>query len=99
MTFTRVLVAIAVAVALSAYLKQWLSKRLLTAAAADLADVLISLHVTNERGMPETYIPISYGALLAAQVTLLAIFLISTIFQTLLRVFFFKQKTAYEMRT
>jgi len=85
MPFTLFFLAIAAAVEVSACLNHWLSERWLTAAAADLAVVLITWLVTNDRGMPETYIPISYGALLAAQVVLLAIFLISTIFRTLLR--------------
>jgi hypothetical protein len=85
MPFTLVVLAIAAAVEVSACLNHWLSERWLTAAAADVAVLLVTWLLTNERGMPESYVPISYVALLAAQVSLLAIYLISTIFRTLLR--------------
>jgi hypothetical protein len=87
--FTFVFLAIAAAVEVSACLDHWLSERWLTAAAADLAVLLATWLVTNPRGIPETYAPISHGALLGAQVALLAIYLSSTIIRTLLRGFTF----------
>jgi hypothetical protein len=87
--FTFLFLAIAAAVEVSACLDHWLSERWLTAAAADLAVLLITWLVTNERGVPETYAPISHSALLAAQVALLAIYLSSIMVRTLLRGFTF----------
>ncbi len=87
--FTFVFLAIAAAVEASACLNHWLSERWLTAAAADLVVLLATWLVTNERGIPETYAPISHGALLGAQVALLAIYLSSIIIRTLLRGFTF----------
>ncbi len=85
MPFTWVLLAIAAAVELSACLDHWLSERWLTATAADLAVLLATWLVTNARGLPEAYAPIPHGGLIAAQVTLLAIYLASTIIRTLVR--------------
>ncbi|HWZ01784.1 MAG TPA: hypothetical protein VNX17_11910 [Edaphobacter sp.] len=91
--FTYLFLAIAAAVEISACLDHWLSERWLTAAAADLAVLLATWLVTNERGLPDTYAPISHSALLGAQVALLAIYLSSIIVRTLLRGFTF---TAFE---
>jgi hypothetical protein len=85
--FTLVFLAIAAAVEVSACLNHWLSERWLTATAADLAVLLLTWLMTNEHGMPESYVPVSYSALLAAQVALLVIYLSSTIVRTLLRGF------------
>jgi hypothetical protein len=85
--FTFVFLAIAAAVEVSACLNHWLSERWLTATAADLAVLLLTWLVLNERGVPETYVPISHGALLAAQVSLLLVYLLSTIVRTLFRGF------------
>ena len=82
--FTLVFLAIAAAVEASACLDHWLSERWLAAAAADLAVLLATWLVTNERGLPDGYAPIPHGWLLAAQVALLAIYLSSTIVRTLL---------------
>ncbi len=87
--FTFVLLAIALAMEVSACLNHWMSGRWLTAAAADLAVLLATWLVTNERGLPEGYVAIPHSALLAAQVALLAIYLSSTIVRTLLRGFTF----------
>jgi hypothetical protein len=87
--FTFVFLAIAAAVEASACLNHWLSERWLTAAAADLVVLLATWLVTNARGLPENYAPISDGALLGAQVALLAIYLSSIIIRTLLRGFTF----------
>ncbi len=87
--FTYVFLAIAAAVEVSACLNHWLSERWLTAAAADLAVLLATWLVTNERGVPDTYAPISHGALLGAQAALLGIYLASTIVRTLARGFTF----------
>ena len=91
--FTLVFLAIAAAVEISACLEHWLSERWLAAVAADLAVLLATWLVTNERGLPESYAPIPYGWLLGSQVALLAIYLSSTIIRTLFRGFTF---TAFE---
>jgi hypothetical protein len=87
--FTFLLLAIAAAVEASACLEHWLSERWLTAAAADLSVLLATYLVTNARGLPEVYVPVSHSALLAAQMTLPVIYLSSTIVRTLLRGFTF----------
>jgi hypothetical protein len=87
--FTFVFLAIALAMEVSACLNHWLRERWLTATAADLAVLLATWLVTNERGLPEGYAAIPYAALLATQVALLAIYLTSTIVRTLLRGFTF----------
>src|SRR6185312_12399263 len=69
--FTFVFLTIALAMEVSACLNHWLSERWLTAAAADLAVLLATWLVTNERGLPEGYAAIPYAALLGAQVALL----------------------------
>jgi hypothetical protein len=89
MPFTFVFLAIAAAVEVSACLDHWLSERWLTAAAADLAVLLATWLVTNERGVPESYAAISHSALLGAQGALLAIYLSSIIVRTLFRGFTF----------
>lgn len=91
--FVSALLAIAAAVEISACLNHWLSERWIAAAAADLAVLLATWLVTNPRGLPESYAPISHGWLVGAQVALLAIYLASTIVRTLLRHFEF---TAFE---
>jgi hypothetical protein len=91
--FTLVFLAIAAAVEISACLEHWLSERWLAAIAADLAVLLATWLVTNERGLPGSYAPIAYAWLLGSQVALLAIYLSSTIVRTLLRGFTF---TAFE---
>ena len=83
--FTLVFLAIAAAVEASACLNHWLSERWLAATAADLAILLATWLVTNERGLPPAYAPIPHAWLLTAQVALLAIYLSSTIVRTLLR--------------
>lgn len=80
--FTCVLLTIAAVVEA---LNQRLSERWLAAMAADLAVILATWLVTNERGVPEAWAPISPPALLAAQVALLAVYLCSTGFRTLRR--------------
>ena len=89
MPFTFVFLAIAAAVEVSACLNHWLSERWLTATAADLVVLLVTWLVTNERGLPDAYVPIPHAALLGAQVALLAIYLSSTIVRTLFRHFTF----------
>ena len=83
--FTIVFLAIAAAVEVSACLNHWLSERWLAASAADLAVLLATWLVTNERGVPEAWASITHPALLAVQVALLAIYLGSTGFRTLFR--------------
>jgi hypothetical protein len=87
--FTFVFLAIAAAVEGSACLDHWLSERWLAAIAANLSVLLATWLVTNGRGLPEGYAPIPHAWLGAAQVALLAIYLISTIVRTLLRRFTF----------
>ena len=91
--FTFLFLAMAAAIEASACLDHWLSERWLGAAAADLAVLLATWLVTNQRGLPEGYAPIPHAWLLAAQVALLTIYLASTIVRTLLRGFSF---TAFE---
>jgi hypothetical protein len=87
--FTFLFLAIALAMEASACLNHWLSERWLTATAADLAVLLATWLVTNERGLPEGYAAIPHAALLGAQVALLGIYLASTFVRTLLRGFTF----------
>src|SRR5262249_45788356 len=75
------------AVEISACLNHWLSERWLAAVAADAGVLLITWLVTNDRGVPESYAPIPYGAVFTAQALLLALYLASTIVRTLLRGF------------
>ena len=83
--FTFVFLAIGAAVETSACLDHWLSERWLAAIAADLAVLLATWLVTNQRGLPEAYAPIPREWLLLAQALLLAIYLSSTIVRTLWR--------------
>ena len=87
--FTLVFLAIAAAMEASACLNHWLNERWLAATAADLAILLATWLVTNERGLPPAYTPIPHSWLLIAQVALLAIYLSSTIVRTLFRGFTF----------
>jgi hypothetical protein len=87
--FTFLFLAVAAAIEASACLEHWLSERWVGATAADLAVLLATWLVTNERGLPEGYAAIPHGWLLTAQVLLLAIYLSSTIVRTLLRGFSF----------
>lgn len=87
--FTLVFLAIAAAVEASACLDHWLSERWLASSAANLAVLLATWLVTNERGLPPNYAPIPHGWLLTALALLLAIYLSSAIVRTLLRGFTF----------
>jgi hypothetical protein len=87
--FTFVILAIALAMEVSACLNHWLSGRWIAATAADLAVLLATWLVTLEHGVPEGYAAIPHAALLVAQVALLDIYLASTIVRTLLRGFTF----------
>ncbi len=87
--FTLVFLAIAAAVEVCACLNHWLGERWLAAAAADLSVLLATWLVTNPNGLPPVYAPISPGALIAAQMALLAIYLSSVMVRTLLRGFAF----------
>jgi len=91
--FIFVFLATAAAVEASACLNHWLSERWLAATTADLSVLLGTWLVTNARGLPEAYAPIPHSWLLASQVSLLVIYLSSTIIRTLLRGFTF---TAFE---
>jgi hypothetical protein len=92
--FTFLFLAVAGTVEASACLEHWLNERWLAAAAADLAVLLATWLVTNDRGLPEAYAPIPHHWLAVAQVALLAIYLTSTIARTLVRRFRF---TGFEM--
>ena len=83
--FTFVFLAIAAAVEVCACLNHWLGERWLAAVAADLSVLLATWLITNPNGLPEVYAPISLGALFAAQMALLAIYLCSVMVRTLLR--------------
>ena len=85
--FTFLFLAVAAAIEASACLEHWLSERWLGATAADLAVLLATWLVTNERGLPQGYAPIPHPWLLTAQVALLTIYLSSTIVRTLFRGF------------
>jgi hypothetical protein len=91
--FTFVFLATAAAIEASACLNHWLSERWLAATTADLSVLLATWLVTNAHGLPAAYAPIPHSWLLASQVSLLAIYLSSTIIRTLLRGFTF---TAFE---
>jgi hypothetical protein len=92
--FTFLLLAVAAAIEVSACLDHYLSERWLGALAADLAVLLATFLVTNERGLPAGYAPIPGAWLLTAQVALLTIYLSSIIVRTLLRGY---SVTAFEM--
>ncbi|PWU09311.1 MAG: hypothetical protein C5B51_06400 [Terriglobia bacterium] len=83
--FTFLLLAMAATGEVSAFLDHWPGGRWLTAAGADLAVLLATYLVTNGRGLPETYVPIAPAALLAAQMSLLGIYLPGIAMRTLLR--------------
>lgn len=87
--FTWLLLAIAAAVETSACLDHWLSERWVAAAAADLVVLLATYLVTDPRGLPEAYLPVSHSALFASQMILPAIYLVSILVRTLLRGFVF----------
>ena len=91
--FTFLLLAIAAAVEASACLDHWLNERWLAAIGTDMAVLLATWLVTNERGLPQSYAAIPPLWLFGAQMALLAIYLASTIVRTLLRGFSF---TAFE---
>jgi hypothetical protein len=83
--FTFLFLATAAAIETSACLDHYLSERWLGATAADLAVLLATWLVTNERGLPPTYSPIPGAWLVTGQVALLTIYLFSIIVRTLLR--------------
>ena len=83
--FTFLFLSIAAAIEASACLEHWLSERWLGALAADLAVLLATWLVTNERGLPPGYAPIPPAWLLTAQIALLLVYLTSTILRTLVR--------------
>src|ERR1017187_4798614 len=87
--FTFLFLAVAAAIEASACLGHSLGERWLGATAADLAVLLATWLVTNERGLPPGYAPIPHSWLLTAQVALLTIYLSSTIVRTLFRGFSF----------
>ena len=87
--FTFLFLAVAAAIEASACLGHSLGERWLGATAADLAVLLATWLVTNERGLPPGYAPIPHAWLLTAQVALLTIYLSSTIVRTLFRGFSF----------
>lgn len=80
-----VFLSVAAAVEACACLNHWLGVRWVAAAAANLGVILATWLVTNPLGLPEVYAPIPAGALFAAQLALLAIYLSSVMVRTLLR--------------
>ena len=91
--FTLDLVATAAAVEFSACLRHSLGLRWIVAFAADLAILLLTYILTRGEGLPEGYAAIPAGVALAAQVSLLVIYLSSTTVRTLFEGF---RVTAFE---
>ncbi len=87
--FTLAILAIAAAVEFCACLDHWLRERWMVALTADAAVLLLTWFVTRPGGLPEGYAPIPMTTALIALTALLAIYLSSTIFRTLLRGFTF----------
>jgi hypothetical protein len=85
--FTCALVALAAAVEISACLEHWIRERWIIAFVADLAVVLMTYLVTLRGGLPEGYALITRAAVLAIQISLLLIYLVSTTVRTLGRGF------------
>jgi hypothetical protein len=83
--FIFVFLATAAAVEACACLNHWLGVRWLAAIVANLSIVLATWLVTNPLGLPDVYAPIPAGALFAAQMALLAIYLASVMVRTFLR--------------
>ena len=83
--FIFVFLAVAAAVEACACLNHWLGVRWVAAIVANLSIVLATWLVTNPLGLPDVYAPIPAGALFAAQMALLAIYLSSVMVRTLLR--------------
>jgi hypothetical protein len=83
--FAAVILSIAAAVEAAACLDHWLGERWIAAVVADLTVLLATWLVTNERGLPPNYAPISIAALLASLSALVSIYLASTIVRTLWR--------------
>jgi hypothetical protein len=81
--FAAVMLCIGAAVEAAACLDHWLGERWIAALAADLTVLLATWLVTNERGLPPSYRPISTAALLGALSALVSIYLASTIVRTL----------------
>jgi len=82
--FTFQFLGVVVAMETAACLEHRLSERWPAAAVADLAVLLATWLVTNERGVPPGYMPIPQAWLLTAQLALLATYLLSTIVRTIL---------------
>lgn len=87
--FTLAILAIAAAVEFCACLDHWLRERWIVAVTADAAVLLLTYFVTRAGGLPEGYAAIPRNTALIALTALLAIYLSSTIFRTLLRGFTF----------
>ena len=83
--FTLELLGTAAAVELSACLGHALALRWFVACAADLAVLLLTYFLTRAEGLPEGYAAIPLGTALAAQVSLLFIFLSSTTVRTVFK--------------
>ena len=83
--FTLELLGTAAAVEFSACLGHALGLRWFVACAADLAVLLLTYFLTRAEGLPEGYAAIPLGTALAAQVSLLFIFLSSTTVRTVFK--------------
>ena len=83
--FAVALLAIAAAIEFSAVRDHWLSERSIVAVVNNLAVIFLTYMVTRENGLPEGYAPIPVPAALLIQVTLLVIYLGSTVARTLVR--------------
>lgn len=82
--FTAALLAIALNIEYAACGDRWLSERWLVALTADFAVFLLTYLVTRPNGVPEGYPAISGPLAIAFQIALLAVYLGSTVYRTLI---------------
>jgi hypothetical protein len=87
--FTLAILAIAGAVEFCACLDHWLRERWMVALTADATVLLLTYFATRPGGLPEGYAAIPMTTALVSLAALLAIYLSSAIFRTLLRGFTF----------
>lgn len=83
--FTAAVLAMAAAVELSACFNHWLSERWFAAILSDFSVLLLTYIAARPGGIPEGYAPLAAAFVLAAQLSLLAIYLGSTVIRTLVR--------------
>lgn len=83
--FTISLLVMAAAVEICACRDHWLDVRGIVAATVDLAVLLVTWLVSRKAGLPEGYAPVGAAALFFIHTSLVAIYLGSTVFRTLIR--------------